>query len=253
MVRRTGAASGLGRIAELTDTRVQPTPLQRRLAELGRWLALVAVAMCGLVLVLGLLRGQPLEMMLITAVSLAVAAVPESLPAVVTLSLALGARRMVARHALIRRLPAVETLGSVTVLATDKTGTLTQARMVVDALWTPDRQVRVVSDADGSTDPGGPGGLLLSGDAPLAPETAPDVAAAADGGGALQRRDLGAPGLGGRALVRAGRPDGGGPAGGSGCRRPEPRRPGAAAATRRRGALRLGRAADDHDPPARPR
>ena len=175
VVRRTGAASGLGRIAELTDTRVQPTPLQLRLAELGRWLALVALAMCGLVLVLGLLRGQPLEMMLITAVSLAVAAVPESLPAVVTLSLALGARRMVARHAMIRRLPAVETLGSVTVLATDKTGTLTEARMVVDALWTPDRQARVVTDPSGSTDPVGPGGLLLSGDTPLAPESAPDL------------------------------------------------------------------------------
>ncbi|GAA2121788.1 cation-translocating P-type ATPase [Nocardioides bigeumensis] len=151
VVRRTGAASGLGRIAELTDTRVQPTPLQRRLAELGRWLAIVAVAMCALVLVLGLLRGQPLEAMLVTAVSLAVAAVPESLPAVVTLSLALGARRMVARHALIRRLPAVETLGSVTVLATDKTGTLTQARMAVDALWTPGRGPVLLGE-DGSID-----------------------------------------------------------------------------------------------------
>jgi len=100
-------------------------------------LAGVAVALCAVVLALGLLRGQPLELMVVTAISLVVAAVPESLPAVVTLSLALGARRMAARHAIIRRLPAVETLGSVTVIATDKTGTLTQGRMVAQRLWTP--------------------------------------------------------------------------------------------------------------------
>ncbi len=140
VVRATGAASAIGRIAALTDTRVQVTPLQKRLAGLGRVLALVAVVLCGLVLALGLLRGQPLELMVVTAISLAVAAVPESLPAVVTMSLALGARRMAARHAVVRRLPAVETLGAVTVLATDKTGTLTQAAMVVEELWTPERR-----------------------------------------------------------------------------------------------------------------
>ena len=88
------------------------------------------MVLCAVVLALGLVRGQPVELMVITAISLVVAAVPESLPAVVTLALALGARRMAARHALIRRLPAVETLGSVTVLATDKTGTLTEGAMV---------------------------------------------------------------------------------------------------------------------------
>ncbi|MGD9961248.1 cation-translocating P-type ATPase [Nocardioides sp.] len=139
-VTRTGGASSLGRIAELMDSDVQATPLQRRLAGLGRTLALVAIALSALVLALGLARGQPLELMVITAISLAVAAVPESLPAVVTFSLALGARRMAARHAVVRHLAAVETLGSVTVLATDKTGTLTQARMVVEELWTPARQ-----------------------------------------------------------------------------------------------------------------
>ncbi|MFE5586044.1 cation-translocating P-type ATPase [Kitasatospora sp. NPDC056531] len=137
VVTATGADSALGRIAALLRPRPEPTPLQQRLAGLGRVLAVVAIGLCALVFVLGLLRHQPPGEMGVTAISLAVAAVPESLPAVVTLALALGARRMAARHAVVRRLPAVETLGSVTVLATDKTGTLTQGRMVVERLWTP--------------------------------------------------------------------------------------------------------------------
>ncbi len=137
VVIATGADSAMGRIATLLGTAAVLTPLQRRLVGLGRVLAGVAVVLCAVVLALGLLRGQPLELMLVTAISLVVAAVPESLPAVVTLSLALGARRMAARNAIIRRLPAVETLGSVTVIATDKTGTLTEGRMVAQRLWTP--------------------------------------------------------------------------------------------------------------------
>jgi Ca2+-transporting ATPase len=137
VVTATGADSAMGQIATLLDTTAVLTPLQRRLVGLGRVLAGVAVGLCAVVLALGLLRGQPLELMVVTAISLVVAAVPESLPAVVTLSLALGARRMAARHAIIRRLPAVETLGSVTVIATDKTGTLTQGCMVAQRLWTP--------------------------------------------------------------------------------------------------------------------
>ncbi|MFG3344182.1 cation-translocating P-type ATPase [Streptomyces sp. NPDC048018] len=137
VVTATGAAGALGRIAALLDERREPTPLQRRLASLGRVLAAVTLGLCVLVFALGLVRGLPLGTMAVTAISLAVAAVPESLPAVVTLALALGARRMVARHALVRRLPAVETLGSVSVLATDKTGTLTEGRMVVQHVWTP--------------------------------------------------------------------------------------------------------------------
>jgi P-type Ca2+ transporter type 2C len=136
-VTATGTASAMGRIAAMLVTAPGLTPLQRRLAGVGRMLALFAVALCAVVLALGLWRDQPLELMIITAITLVVAAVPESLPAVVTLSLALGARRMTARHAVIRRLPAVETLGSVTVLATDKTGTLTEGTMVVRRLWTP--------------------------------------------------------------------------------------------------------------------
>jgi Ca2+-transporting ATPase len=137
VVTATGADSAAGRIAGLLTAAPTLTPLQRRLVGLGRVLAGVAVVLCALVGVLGLARGEPVELMVITAISLVVAAVPESLPAVVTLALALGARRMAARHALVRRLPAVETLGSVTVLATDKTGTLTEGDMVVRRIWTP--------------------------------------------------------------------------------------------------------------------
>jgi P-type Ca2+ transporter type 2C len=169
VVTGTGASSALGQIAALMDTRVQPTPLQRRLAELGRTLALVAVALSAVVLALGLARGEPLELMLVTAVSLAVAAVPESLPAVVTFSLALGARRMVARNAVVRRLPAVETLGSVTVLATDKTGTLTEARMLVEELWTPEHSVEVSGQGYA------PEGELVCGGTALDLSRAPDV------------------------------------------------------------------------------
>ncbi len=168
-VEATGAASALGRIAALLDTHVQPTPLQKRLAGLGRVLAIVAVSLSGVVLVLGLLRGEPLELMLLTAVSLAVAAVPESLPAVVTVSLGLGARRMAARNAIVRRLSAVETLGSVTVLATDKTGTLTQAQMVVEQVWTPQRHVMVSGEGYS------PEGALVVAGAALDVEHAADV------------------------------------------------------------------------------
>ncbi|MEU4689948.1 cation-transporting P-type ATPase [Actinoplanes sp. NPDC023714] len=138
-VLRTGTASALGRISELVArTRPGPTPLQRRIAALGRILGVSAVLVSALVFALGLLAGQPLVRMAITAVSLVVAAVPESLPAVVTLALALGARRMARTKAIPRRLHAVETLGSVTVIASDKTGTLTENRMTVQQAVTPD-------------------------------------------------------------------------------------------------------------------
>jgi len=147
-VSATGATSALGRIAALTDVEPGPPPLPRRLIGLGRVLAVAAVLLCALVGGLGLLRGQPLELMAVTAISLVVAAVPESLPAVVTLSLALGARRMAQRRAIVRRLPAVETLGSVTILATDKTGTLTEGLMVVERLWTPAGEAEVTGHDD---------------------------------------------------------------------------------------------------------
>ena len=113
----------------------EPTPLQRRLNRLGKTLVYAALGIVAIVFATGLLQGQPLELMFLTAVSLAVAAAPEGLPAVATIALALGARRMLARNALIRRLPAVETLGSVTCICSDKTGTLTQNRMRVAAIF----------------------------------------------------------------------------------------------------------------------
>jgi Ca2+-transporting ATPase len=138
LVTRTGLDSGLGRIAALLgEQRPRPTPLQRRLASLGWVLAAVALSLSAVVMASGLLRGRPVPEMVLTGVSLAVAAVPESLPAVVTLALALGAHRMARRAAVVRRLPAVETLGSVTVVAADKTGTLTEGRMSMERAWTP--------------------------------------------------------------------------------------------------------------------
>jgi Ca2+-transporting ATPase len=136
VVTATGDASTLGRIAALLGGPRTTTPLQRRMAQLSVLIAGAVVALCVLVLALGLARGEDLEVMLLTAVTLAVAAVPESLPVVVTLSLALAARRMARRHAVVRTLAAVETLGSVTLLATDKTGTLTEGSMSVVRTWT---------------------------------------------------------------------------------------------------------------------
>ncbi len=139
VVVATGMNTQLGRIAELVQTveRVD-TPLQRRLARLARLLAAAAFVLVILIFTLGVARGEDFRLMFMTAVSMAVAAVPEGLPAVVTIALALGARRMLSRHALVRRLPAVETLGSVTVICSDKTGTLTENRMSVGTVELPD-------------------------------------------------------------------------------------------------------------------
>jgi Ca2+-transporting ATPase len=139
VVVATGAASAIGRVAQLVHEGAAPqTPLQRRLARLGRQIALGVALACLVFVASGLARGLPWEITVVAAVALAVAAVPESLPAVVTLALAGGASRMSRRGAIVRSLPAVETLGSVTLLATDKTGTLTHGAMAAECLWTPD-------------------------------------------------------------------------------------------------------------------
>ena len=144
IVVNTGMRTQIGLIAKmLQSVEEEPTPLQQRLDQLGRTLGIAALIICGLVFVIGFLRGhEPLDMFLI-AVGLAIAAVPEGLPAVVTISLALGMREMIARNALIRRLSSVETLGSATVIGSDKTGTLTQNEMTVTRLWADGQFIEV--------------------------------------------------------------------------------------------------------------
>ncbi len=135
LVTATGMATELGRVADLLQGVGQVvTPLQRRLNRLGRVLALAALAVVGAIFGFGVLLGEDWRLMFMTSVSMAVAVVPEGLPAVVTIALALGAQRMLRRRALVRRLTAVETLGSVTVICSDKTGTLTENRMTVTVL-----------------------------------------------------------------------------------------------------------------------
>ena len=136
VVVATGMQTEIGLIAEMIQAvEEEPTPLQVKLDQLGRWLGIGALALCALVFLVGILRGIGILEMFMTAVSLAIAAVPEGLPAVVTICLALGTQRMIARNALLRRLPAVETLGSATTICSDKTGTLTQNEMTVVQIW----------------------------------------------------------------------------------------------------------------------
>jgi len=135
LVTETGMQTQLGHIADMIQSvKQEKTPLQLRLNQLGKILAFAALIIVAVIFVLGLLRGEEVKELLLTAVSLAVAAVPEAMTAVVTIALSLGAQRMLRRHALIRKLPAVETLGSVNVICSDKTGTLTLNQMTVTAL-----------------------------------------------------------------------------------------------------------------------
>ncbi|RSL31284.1 calcium-translocating P-type ATPase, PMCA-type [Salibacterium salarium] len=132
----TGMKTEMGKIAHLlSDSEKTETPLQKRLAHLGTILITGALILTALVVILGLMQGQPFYKMILSGVSLAVAAIPEGLPAIVTVVLALGVQRMIKRQAIVRHLPAVETLGCASVICSDKTGTLTQNKMTVTALW----------------------------------------------------------------------------------------------------------------------
>ena len=147
VVTETGMATEIGHIARmLQSVETEATPLQKRLSQLGKTLGGGAVAIALMIAGIGLAKGESLRQMMLTAVSIAVAAVPEGLPAVVTIALALGAERMLKRNALIRHLPAVETLGSVTIICSDKTGTLTENRMTVTVLDMFDQQVELSKD-----------------------------------------------------------------------------------------------------------
>ena len=154
VVVASGMATQIGQIAGLLqDEASAKTPLQTRLSRFGRYLALAVLAICILVFGAGLLQGQPILLMFLTAVSLAVAAIPEALPAVVTISLALGARKLIRHNALVRNLPAVETLGSVTYICTDKTGTLTQNVMTVELFFVAGERFESLPES-GANSPG---------------------------------------------------------------------------------------------------
>jgi len=144
LVVATGLEREIGRIAQmLGQERPETTPLQRQLAGFGKFLGILCLAICGVTFAVGVIRGAEVLTMFMTAVSLAVAAIPEGLPAIVTVVLALGVYRMSRRHAIVRKLPAVETLGCATYICTDKTGTLTENRMAVVRSVTGDELAEV--------------------------------------------------------------------------------------------------------------
>lgn len=139
VVTATGMDTEMGKIASLLNNEEDiQTPLQRKLAELGKYLGILALAACAIIFVVGILNGIAGMEIFMTAVSLAVSAIPEGLPAIVTIVLSIGVQRMVKRNALIRRLPAVETLGSASVICSDKTGTLTQNKMTLQKAYCDD-------------------------------------------------------------------------------------------------------------------
>lgn len=151
VVCQTGMNTQMGKIANLLEGEAETqTPLQKKLAKLGKYLGFVALGACGIIFVVGILNDIPAMEIFMTAVSLAVSAIPEGLPAIVTIVLSIGVQRMVKKNALIRRLPAVETLGSASVICSDKTGTLTQNRMTLVKAYVDGEENEVVLAEDNS-------------------------------------------------------------------------------------------------------
>ncbi len=147
LVVRTGMDTEMGKIADLIqNTESQETPLQHRLEQLGKILIYVSLGLTIVVVLAGILHGQPAAAMFLAGVSLAVAAIPEGLPAIVTIALALGVQRMIKRKAIVRKLPSVETLGCASVICSDKTGTLTQNKMTVTRIWNAGRSLEVTGE-----------------------------------------------------------------------------------------------------------
>ncbi len=170
VVVATGAATQIGHVSELVSgVEEEETPLEKRLDQMGRRLIGVCLAVAAVVAVSGIAQGVELARMLEAAIALAVAAVPEGLPAVATITLAVGMQRMAKRNALIRRLPAVETLGSATCVCTDKTGTLTRSEMALVRLWVPDRELEVSGSGYS------PEGRFTEGEEPVEPREDPQV------------------------------------------------------------------------------
>lgn len=148
IVTAIGMATEMGKIADLlNENTMQKTPLQVRLNQLGKRISMIALAAAALVFVIGELQGEPLLEMFMTSISLAVAAVPETLTVIVTLTLAYGVQKMARKHAIIRQLPAVETLGAANVICSDKTGTLTQNEMRVRRVWSKEDEVTNIEDS----------------------------------------------------------------------------------------------------------
>ena len=150
IIHATGMNTEMGKIADMIQNiDAEETPLQRRLNHLGRFIAFGCLCICAVVSLAGIMRGESVFTMLLAGISLAVAAVPEGLPAIVTISLAIGVQRMLGKNALVRKLPAVETLGCATVICSDKTGTLTENRMSVRKIYAGETMVEIRDDRNG--------------------------------------------------------------------------------------------------------